>query len=160
MRLYHPNQLTMNTKLIYIKLIFLVFFIGQSAMAQPEHAAPLVKKAKDHLNLFHYDQARALLKQALQVDPNNWEAYFLVGKSFLKQKNEVEAEKYLSKAHSLNENDLDCQKALGSVYISLAKQAKVAGKSDEMTDYLHKACRAYPAATKIWQTLLESWWNN
>ncbi len=150
----------MNKKVIFSSLFFLLLFSQAIIFAQPEHAAPLIKKAKDHLNLFHYDQARALLKQALQVDPENWEAYYLVGKSFLKQKNEVEAEKFLSKAHSLNSEDLDCQKALGSVYISLAKQAKATGKSAEMTDFLHKACKAYPAATKIWQSLFENWWGD
>lgn len=144
----------------FLQIILIFLLLGRIVSAQPEHAAPLIKKAKDHLNLFHYDKARALLKQALQVDPNNAEAYYLVGKSFLKQKNEVEAEKYLSKSHSLNSRDLDCQKALGSVYISLAKNAKVSGKPQEMIDFLHKACRAYPAATKIWQSLFENWWNH
>jgi tetratricopeptide (TPR) repeat protein len=148
----------MKKRLIFYGLFVLFFTLQTNIFAQSEHAAPLIKKAKDHLNLFQYDQARALLKQALQVDPENWEAYFLVGKSFLKQKNEVEAEKYLSKAHGLNSQDLDCQKALGSVYISMAKQAKAAGKNSEMTEFLHKACKAYPAATKIWQSLFESWW--
>ncbi|MFZ5949967.1 MAG: tetratricopeptide repeat protein [Candidatus Rifleibacteriota bacterium] len=143
-------------RLVYLFFLWLIGLV--SLHAQSEQAAPLVKKAKDHLNLFHYDQARSMLKQAIQMDPENWEAYFLIGRSFIKQKNDVEAEKYLSKAHSLNSSELDCQKALGAVYINLAKTAQANGKPDEMTELLHKACRAYPGGTKIWQTLFENWW--
>ncbi len=42
----------------------------------------------------------------------------------------------------------------------MAKDAQNAGRPGEMNDYLLKACRAYPAGTKIWQTLLENWWKN
>jgi tetratricopeptide (TPR) repeat protein len=141
-------------------MLFVCLLWASAVFGQAEQAAALVKKARDHLNLFHYDQAHALLKQAIQIDPENWEAYFLAGKSLLKQKKETQAEKYLKKAHDLKPDELDCQKALGAVYIFMAKQSQQNGKSDEMLENLHKACRADPGATKFWVTLLENWWQN
>lgn len=118
----------------------------------------LTKKAKDHLTLFQYDQALTLLKQAIDVEPDNWEPFFLAGRAYLKMKNEAEAEKYLVKAIKLNPGELEVQKALGALYISSAKVAQGKGQTSEMGEFLHKACRAYPGGTKIWQSLLEQWW--
>ncbi len=118
----------------------------------------LTKKAKDHLNLFQYEQALTLLKQAMDLEPDNWEPWFLAGRAFMKMKKETEAEKYLSKAFQLNPTELELQKALGALYISFAKVSQSKGQTSEMTEFLHKACRAYPAGTKIWQSLMEQWW--
>lgn len=150
------NNIPTQKKTIILLLLNVLF--SAILLAQGDTIAPLLKKARDHLNLFHYDQARAILQKAIQLDPENWEAYYLIGKSFLKQKKEFEAEKFLRKANELNPDDLDCQKALGAVYIFLAKQSQKEGKSAEMVDYLHKACKAYPCGTKIWLTLFENWW--
>ncbi|EKD82811.1 MAG: hypothetical protein ACD_39C01081G0001, partial [uncultured bacterium] len=129
------------------------------AMAQGADES-LVKKARDHIALFHYDQALALLRQATQQNPENWEPFYLAGTVLLRQKKPVEAESFLVKANQLNPGELDIQKALGAIYINIAKEAQNAGKPNEMNEYLLKACRAYPGGTKIWQTLLENWWRN
>lgn len=152
----------MTKKFLFISNFLFFFFLCflSPAFTQSEQASPFIKKAKDHLNLFQYDQANALLKQAIQADPQNWEPYFLLGRSLLRQKNEIEAEKYLSRAHSLKPDELDCQKALGAIYISFAKNAQTNGKQEEMVEYLHKACKAYPGGTKIWVSLLEAWWKS
>jgi tetratricopeptide (TPR) repeat protein len=126
--------------------------------AQQNSADQLLKKARDHLNLFQYDQALALLNQATQIAPENWEAWFLAGKSFMKQKKEIQAEKYLQKALELNPEELEVQKALGALYIFFAKDSQGKGKTEEMTDFLHKACKAYPGGTKIWMSLMDNWW--
>jgi tetratricopeptide (TPR) repeat protein len=153
-------------KLINYKtlLIFFLAIIGFSANnlygQRPDPSLELIKKAKDHLNLFHYDKAAALLKQAVQINPENWEPYYLMGKALYKQKKVSEAEKYLAKAHELNSNELDCQKALAAAYIYLAKEAQKNSNNAAMVDYLHKACKAYPAGTKFWLTLFEKWWQS
>ncbi|OGK12557.1 MAG: hypothetical protein A2W80_03410 [Candidatus Riflebacteria bacterium GWC2_50_8] len=142
-------------------VITLLLFCGFASSARAQGAnESLVKKARDHIALFHYDQALALLRQAIQQEPDNWEPFFLAGTVLLRQKNPVEAESFLVKALQLNPKELDIQKALGAIYINLAKDAQNAGKPNEMNEYLHKACRAYPGGTKIWQTLLENWWRN
>jgi len=149
-----------HNTLIRLWLTLLLFCsLLSSAMAQSSNES-LVKKARDHIALFHYDQALALLKQAVQLEPDNWEPFFLAGTVLLRQKNPIEAESFLVKALQLNPKELDIQKALGAIYINLAKDSQNAGKPNEMNEYLHKACRAYPGGTKIWQTLLENWWRN
>lgn len=120
----------------------------------------VTKKARDHIALFQYDQAMALLRQATQLEPDNWEPFYLAGTVLLRQKKPLEAESFLIKAHQLNNQELDIQKALGALYINMAKDAQNAGKPTEMNEYLLKACHAYPGGTKIWLTLLENWWKN
>ncbi|MBU1109437.1 MAG: tetratricopeptide repeat protein [Candidatus Riflebacteria bacterium] len=146
------------------KLIVILFICSLSSIVLAQGTSgsgeALIKRARDHINLFQYDSALTLLRQAAQLEPDNWEPFFLAGSALLRQKKAAEAESFLVKAHQLNANDLEVQKALGALYISLAKDAQNAGKTQAMNDYLHKACRAYPGGTKIWQTLLETWWNN
>ncbi|HPT46004.1 MAG TPA: tetratricopeptide repeat protein [Candidatus Rifleibacterium sp.] len=130
------------------------------AQKQIGASEPLTKKARDHLNLFQYDEALQLLRQAIEVEPDNWEPWFLAGRALMKTKKEAEAEKYLVKANQLNPGDLEVQKTLGALYIAFAKASQAKGQSSEMTGFLHKACLAYPAGTKIWLTLLEQWWKS
>ena len=143
-------------------IIILVLFAGSmvSLLAQKQIGAsePLTKKARDHLNLFQYDEALQLLRQAIEVEPDNWEPWFLAGRALMKTKKEAESEKYLVKANQLNPGDLEVQKALGALYIAFAKASQAKGQGSEMTGFLHKACLAYPAGTKIWLSLLEQWW--
>ncbi|PKL47279.1 MAG: hypothetical protein CVV42_13605 [Candidatus Riflebacteria bacterium HGW-Riflebacteria-2] len=149
-------------KSISIRLIIAVlFYCCLSAVLLAQGATESVtKKARDHIALFQYDQAMALLKQATQLEPDNWEPFYLAGTVLLRQKKPVEAESFLVKAHQLNNQETDIQKALGALYINMAKDAQNAGRPAEMNEYLLKACRAYPSGTKIWQTLLENWWKN
>ncbi len=147
--------------IIRITMILVLLFCGTGtshAQKQIGASEALTKKAKDHLNLFQYDQALQLLKQGMEVEPDNWEPWFLAGRAYMKMKKEAEAEKYLIKANQLNPGDLETQKTLGALYINFAKAAQTKGQTAEMSDFLHKACRAYPAGTKIWVTLLEQWW--
>lgn len=143
-----------------LTLIILFCLVSAGHLLAQDAARAVVKKARDHIALYHYDQAIVLLRQATQIDPDNWEAFYLAGTVLLRQKKPVEAESFLVKAHQLNSEEIGVQKALGALYINLAKEAQNAGKPGEMNDYLLKACHAYPAGTKIWLSLLENWWQN
>lgn len=149
-----------NQLLKPVFIFLLVLFVANApfAYAQSASTEQLVKKAKDHFNLFQFDQALSALNQAVQINPNDWEAHFLIGRALMRQKKELEAEKHLQKALELNRSETEVQKALGALYISFAKNSQNAGKHQEMVDFLHKACRAYPSGTKIWQSLMENWW--
>ncbi len=154
------NKLSIHYRSLISVFFCLIFILGLCTNLFAGAADPLVKKAKDHLNLFHYEKARAILKQATSVEPENWEPYYLIGKSLWKEKKHYEAEKFLVKAYELNPNELDCQKALGAVYIFLAKEAQKAGNRQKMVEYLHKSCKSYPTSTKMWLTLFENWRND
>ncbi|MGM0599108.1 MAG: tetratricopeptide repeat protein [Candidatus Rifleibacteriota bacterium] len=149
----------LNKIFLSVLCLFLLTAVQSDALTPEEKAAPLIKKARDHLNLFQYEKARVLLEKAIKIDSDNWESYYLAGKSYLKQKKEIYAEKYLRKAHELEPDTVDVQKALAAVYIYLAKQAQKQGKNSEMLGFLHKACRAYPVVTKIWVTLFNKWYS-
>lgn len=152
------NQ-TKNLKTFILSAVLVIAgLLPLQAQKQIGASEGLTKKARDHLNLFQYDQALTLLKQAIEIEPDNWEPWFLAGRAYLKMKNEAEAEKFLVKAHQLNSSEIEVQKALGALYIFYAKAAQGKGQTAEMGEFLHKACRAYPGGTKIWQSLLEQWW--
>lgn len=153
---------TKSLKKLSLLLLMLVMVCISGVFAQKQIGASesLVKKARDHLNLFQYDQALKLLKQAMEIEPDNWEPWLLAGKALLKQKKESEAEKILSRALELNPSETDIQITLGSIYIGYAKAAQSKGQTSEMTNFLHKACQAYPCGTKIWQSLMEHWWKS
>eukprot|EP01156_Anaeramoeba_ignava_P010883 Anaeramoba_ignava/a481131_30.p1 GENE.a481131_30~~a481131_30.p1 ORF type:complete len:874 (+),score=90.62 a481131_30:11-2632(+) len=154
------NLQNYTKKPLYIALFFSAFLFMSAIAplkAENDKSQIYIKKARDHLNLFHYDKARAMLKKAIHLNPKNWEAFYLAGKTLIRQKRHYDAEKFLKKALQLNPNERDCQKALGAVYIMMAKQAKTEGNKIKMLDLLHKACQAYPSNTKIWNTLLENW---
>ena len=148
-----------SCRLLLLLLVMLISCMAPlCAQKQIGASEELTKKAKDHLNLFQYEQALKLLKQAMDLEPDNWEPWFLAGRAFIKMKKEAEAEKFLVKALKLNQSELEIQKTLGALYIMNAKAAQTKGQTDEMAGFLHKACQAYPGGTKIWQSLLEHWW--
>ena len=148
-----------SCRLLLLLLVMLISCMAPvCAQKQIGASEELTKKAKDHLNLFQYEQALKLLKQAMDLEPDNWEPWFLAGRAFIKMKKEAEAEKFLVKALKLNPGELEVQKTLGALYILNAKAAQAKGQTNEMADSLLKACQAYPGGTKIWQSLLEHWW--
>lgn len=141
-------------------LIFALWLSASSHMvlADEPEIFPLIKKARDHINLFQFPQAINLLKEAIKLDPNNWEAWHTVGLTYLRMQKDGDAEKAFIKALEISPREQDTQKALGSIYVLRAKTAQSKGKTNEMLDLMLKACRAYPGGTKIWASLFQSWW--
>lgn len=150
-----------------IQLLMLCAFLLLAIIASPHFSYAqmgasdaLIKRARDHINLFQYDQARSLLMQAIQAQPDNFEPYYLIGRALIRQKKEAEAENFLKKALELNPSHDECRKALGAVYVKLARDAQATNKTAQMAEYIHQACRTYPEGTKMWLNLLEIWWNS
>ena len=131
-----------------------------TAYAQNGSVDALLKTGNDYSNLFQYDKAYENFRKATELEPDNWEGWFLGGKCLLRLKKLDEAEKFLTKAHDLKPDEVDVQKALGSIYINYAKTAATNGQIAAKLDYQLKACHAYPAGTKIWLALFEQWWQN
>ena len=148
---------TKRSSLLFF-LLFLLIVISSTCLAQP--VDPLIKTGRDYMNLFQYDKAFENFKKATDIDPDNWEANFNAGKALIKLKRLDEAEKYLSKALKLNPTEIDIQKALGAIYLNTAKVAQTNGQTARKIEYQLKACHAYPAATKIWLSIFEQWWDN
>ncbi len=145
----------------YIAVILVcTILMCTSVYAQSGSVDALIKTGNDYSNLFQYDKAYENFRKATEIEPDNWEGWFLGGKCLLRLKKLDEAEKFLVKAHNLNPNEVDVQKALGSIYINYAKTASTNGQIAAKLDYQLKACHAYPAGTKIWLALFEQWWQN
>lgn len=147
------NSSLAKEKLVFV-LVLLYLFIPPYFSFAENPAEPYIKKARDHIVLFHYAKARTLLEKAIQLDPKNWEPFYLAGKTLVKEKKIPKAEIYFKKAIELNPSNIDCQKAMASIYIFYARAAKKAGDNDKMINNLHKACVAFPTNTKLWATLM------
>ena len=148
-----------KSSFIFKLLLFICFaiFFNVHCFAQSDPVESLIKTGQDHFNLFQYEKALDNFKKAADMAPKNWEANFLAGKTLIKLRRLDEAEKYLSKAYSANPMDVDLQKTLGALYINFAKTAQNNGQTSKKNEYQMKACHVFPGATKVWQTLFESW---
>jgi tetratricopeptide (TPR) repeat protein len=149
-------------KITFIILLFLglPFSNFSYVCAADDQSFILIKKARDHINLFQYQQAINALKEAIKINSENWEAWYTVGLAYHRMKKESDAEKAFSKALELNPEEQDIQKALGAIYVVRAKNAQNRGNTAEMTEQMLKACKAYPSGTKIWASLFQIWWEN
>lgn len=146
---------------LYIAVFFMyTILMCTTAYAQNGSVDALLKTGNDYSNLFQYDKAYENFRKATELEPDNWEGWFLGGKCLLRLKKLDEAERFLTKAHDLKPDEVDVQKALGSIYINYAKTAATNGQIAAKLDYQLKACHAYPAGTKIWLALFEQWWQN
>lgn len=149
-------------KITFITLLAVVLLLcnGSSGYAADDQSFVLIKKARDHINLFQYQQAINALKEAIKINSENWEAWYTVGLAYHRMKKEPDAEKAFSKALELNPEEQDIQKALGAIYVVRAKNAQNRGNTVEMAEQMLKACKAYPSGTKIWASLFQVWWEN
>ena len=145
---------------LWFILLFLFSAIIHSSLCYAQPVDTLIKTGRDYANLFQYDKAFESFKKAIEIEPNNWEANFNAGKALIKLKRLDEAEKYLVTAKQSNPSEIDVQKALGAIYMNFAKIAQTNGQTAKKLDYQLKACHAYPAATKIWLSVFEQWWDN
>ena len=152
----------MQTKssILRLLLLILLFAIITSSSCSAQPVDNLIKTGRDYANLFQYDKAYESFKKAIEIEPTNWEANFNAGKVLIKLKRLDEAEKYLVTAKQANPTEIDIQKALGAVYMNFAKSAQTNGQTAKKLEYQLKACHAYPAASKVWLSVFEQWWDN
>ncbi len=152
----------MQTNISSFRLINIFIFIAIifTSTCYAQAVDTLIKTGRDYSNLFQYDKAYESFKKAIDLDPDNWEANFNAGKVLIKLKRLDEAEKCLIVAKKANPSEIDIQKALGAIYMNFAKVAQTNGQTAKKQEYQLKACHAYPAATKVWLSLFEQWWDN
>ena len=150
---------TKHSSLRYI-LLLVISLIIITGTCSAQAVDTLIKTGRDYANLFQYDKAFESFKKAIEIEPTNWEANFNAGKALIKLKRLDEAEKYLVTANKSNPTEIDVQKALGAIYMNFAKSAQSNGQTAKKLEYQLKACHAYPAATKVWLSVFEQWWDN
>ena len=111
----------MRAKWILTAGILLCIFLAVSCSSQEEKKAKFYNKGKKLFEQGDLVRARLELKNALQIDPKYAEAYYMMGKLELEDKNPQKAFSYFSKAVELDETLLDAQVALGNLYL-MARQ--------------------------------------
>jgi len=125
-------------RVLLISVYFLISVIALKAQ-EPSDCEPiknrkaerLVKEASEEIKSRHYLQANGLLKQAIEIEPDYAEAYYLLGLINVKRVdyNVKAAEQYLSKAIDLCPKvDIYAYYYLGDIYFG-AKKYDLAAKN-------------------------------
>ncbi len=101
-----------------------------AACSSPEEKkTSFLEKGKTLLAQGDLVKARLELKNAIQIDPKYAQAYYMLGKVELEDKNAQQAFGYFTKAVELDEGLLDAQVALGNLFLAARQIEKARAKS-------------------------------
>ena len=98
-----------------------------------ERKSVYMEKAKSSIETGNFEKARIELKNVLQIDPKDSEAYYLIGKVFEQSKNYGKAFANYRKAEDLNPDLLENKARLGRLYLLLADDLE---KTQEIIDFI------------------------
>ncbi len=120
-----------------MKLRLLLGIIMVAALAgcggAEERKAVYLEKAKSSIALGDFDKARIELKNVLQIDPKDSEAYFQLGNVNEQLKQYRKAYSNYKKAETLDPDNLANLARLGRIYLLLANDPE---KAQEKVDYI------------------------
>lgn len=111
----------MNNKLLTILVLSLALVACGGA---ENRKAAYLEKAKSSIAIEDYDKARIELKNVLQIDPKDAEAYYLLGTVYEKSKQLQKAFSSYNKSNELNPNLLDNKARLGKLYLFVSQVEK------------------------------------
>ena len=120
-------------KFYRILLLTLCAYTLISCGGADERKAVYMEKAKASIESGDLDKARIELKNVLQIDPKDAEAYYQLGKVFEQQKEFRKAFGNYLKAEELNPELLENQARLGRIYLLLANEPE---KAQEKIDFI------------------------
>ena len=120
-------------KLYRILLLTLCAFTLISCGGAEERKDVYMEKAKSSIASGNLDKARIELKNVLQIDPKDAEAYYQLGRVFEQQKEYRKAFRNYLKAEELNPDLLENQARLGRIYLLLANEPD---KAQEKIDFI------------------------
>lgn len=115
-------------KLYRILILTLCAYALISCGGAEERKAVYMEKAKSSIKAGDIDKARIELKNVLQIDPKDGEAYYYLGTVFEKQKNYRKAYVNYLKAEDLNPELLQNQARLGRLYLLMNDSDKAQQK--------------------------------
>ena len=116
--------------------IFILVFFAVTIVAcggAEERKAVYLEKAKVSMEAGDLDKARIELKNVLQIDPKDGDAYYQLGKVYEQKKEYRKAYGSYLKAEELNPENLSNQARLGRIYLLMANQPE---KAQEKIDYI------------------------
>jgi len=119
--------------------LFRIFVLGFFAVAliacggAEERKAVYLEKAKSSIAAGDLDKARIELKNVLQIDPKDADAYYQLGRVYEKQKEYRKAYSNYLKAEELNPDLLENQAQLGKIYLMLGGDTE---KTKQKIDFI------------------------
>jgi tetratricopeptide (TPR) repeat protein len=121
--------------LVIVSLAYVVVACGGAE----ERKAAYLEKAEQSLNAGDLDKARIELKNVLQIDPKDAQAYFKLGNVFEQKKEYKKAFGNYSKAAELDPDNNEYQAKLGLFHLILARDV------DKATEYMETILSRDPA---------------
>lgn len=146
----------MKKSLLYIITVFLFLSLCLSVSAG---ISQLMLRARNHMNIFQFREAINLLEKVIEVEPDNHQAHYMLGRSYFRLEQLEDSRRHLKKSVELNPDNLEAAKALGAIYVTYATKARDEGNTHAMVDFIHKSCRAYPQSPRMWLNLFNAWWD-
>jgi tetratricopeptide (TPR) repeat protein len=124
-----PKVFKAGSRAIFFLLPLFVLAVGCSGRG--ENKAMRMEKASQHFEKGEFKKALIELKNVVQLDPEDDEAYYQLGETYLKLKQGQEAMQSLSRATSINPDNLRAQLKMGQIFL-LAKETEQARKKAEL----------------------------
>ncbi len=123
----------MSSFIKFLILISLTVSVLSGCGGADERKAAYLEKASQSMEKGDYDKARIELKNVLQIDPKDGDAYFQLGKIYELKKEYRKAFGAYSQAAELAPDLLENQAKLGRFYLILVKDKK---KAKEKMDFI------------------------
>ena len=121
-----------NMNIFKVLIIVSVACLAVACGGAEERKAAYMEKAEKSLNAGDLDKARIELKNVLQIDPKDAQAYFKLGNIFEQKKEFTKAFGNYSKAAELDPENSEYLAKLGRFHLVLA------GDVDKATEYMDK----------------------
>lgn len=120
-------------KLYKILMLVLFAYALISCGGAEERKAVYLEKARVSFEAGDLDKTRIELKNVLQIDPKDSDAYFFLGKVYEQQQDFRKAFSHYLKAEELDPDNLENLSRLGRIYLFLANEPE---KAQEKIDYI------------------------
>jgi cytochrome c-type biogenesis protein CcmH/NrfG len=134
----HPGrkeQIVMKKGLLrsilsWLFILALLFFSLPSCASKEEKKAEHLRQAKQYVEKNELRKAVIELKNVVQLDPKNDEAYCTLGETYLRLKEGRDAFQAFSRAASVNPNNLEAQLKLGQIFLLGRNPEEATKKAD------------------------------
>lgn len=138
-----------------VLLTFLAIAVGALLLTSCQSTA--VTSAKVYMQQSNWDKAIEQCNLALQTNPNDAEAYFVLGKAYQKQKMYKEANDALLKSAELSpKNEIEIHNLRENIWVSLFNDgvnAIRAGKTDNAIESFNTAIEIKPGKLEAYKNL-------
>ncbi len=107
-------------KLKYVRILLIFFFVLFIACTnQEEKKAEHLRKAREYIEKNELKRAEIELRNVIDLDPENDVAFYDLGETYLKLRNEEKAIDFFTQAIAINPDNMKAQLKMGQIFLIL-----------------------------------------